>query len=325
MSIFKNLEEKHGVNNYSSGENKGTTYNMPVKITGYENDTYFLGERIDTKEMVKIKLRDVPKKGENARPEVTDFQDRRSKRYAPPNDSILLFDNCYQEEDGTWNSRWANTLHKKRKMEAKVLVLPSTVRFVDDGNNRYVQVRTLKSHHWINTPEDFQYALTKALQPVSAGSRPFAYIRLTSNEGEKRLYTASPVMQEVSMEGQTIRIPADGEVSYQNFAQQDRNKLIYDCINMPEVTVEVITGSSLYFGGDTRDRLLSTPYLREMIEPAYFIDKNAENLREISNYGYKKTVIAVRQIEEANGLLFVSDAKPLENNTPAVSIYDFEF
>jgi hypothetical protein len=322
MSTFTKLEEKHGIQNYSNNDSKGVTYNMPVKIQSYEDDQFFIGERLDTKEIVKIKLRDVPQKGKNARLEVTDFQDKRNKRHAPAGDSILLFDNTYQEEDGTWNSRWANTLHKKR-MPSKVIILPSTIRFVDDGTNRYVQVRTIKNRHWINTMEDLEYAITKALQPKGPGTRPFAHIRLTSSDGEKRIYTASPVIKDVTVDEQVIKMPASGEESYQDFLTKERNKMIIECVTLPDITVEVLAGTALYFGGDTRDRLLSTPYLRNMIEPAYLIDPNAE--KQISNYGYKPTVIAVRELEDVNGLLFVSDAKPLVNNTPAISIMDLEF
>jgi hypothetical protein len=323
MSILKGLEEKHGVNNNSGGDNNRQSINLPVKITAYEEDKYFIGERIDTKEMVKVKLReDVSATGKNARPEVVDFQDRRSKRYAPPGDSILLFDNAYLGEDGVWISRWANTLHKKRKMEAKVLVLPATVRFVDDANKPYIQVRVIKGTKWIHTLEDLEYALTKALQPKGAGSRPFAHVRLKSSEGEERIYTVSPKMLETTMNEQQMKIPASGEESYQNFLEQEKNKLIIDCCSTPEITVEVLTGASLYLGGDTRDRFLSTAYLRNMIEPAYLIDKAGN--KEISNYGYQKTVIAVREIEDVNGLMFVSDVKPLVNNTQAVSIMELQ-
>ena len=321
MSIFKNLEEKHGVNNNSGGNSDRQSINLPVKITGYEDDKYFLGQRIDTKEMVKIKLReDVAGTGKNARPEVTDFQDRRSKRYAAPNDSILLFDNAYIGEDGVWVARWANALHKKRKMEAKVLILPATVRFVDE--QKYIQVRVIKSRKWINTIEDLEYSLTKALQPKGAGSRPFAHIRLKSSEGEARIYTVSPKMIETTINEQQMKIPTSGEESYQNFLEQEKNKLIIECCSLPEITVEVLTGASLYLGGDTRDRFFSNDYLRKMLEPSYLIDKAGN--KEISNYGYQKTVIAVREIEDVNGLMFVSDVKPLVNNTQPVSILDLE-
>jgi hypothetical protein len=317
------LEEKHGVNNNTGGDNNRQSINLAVKITGYEEDKYFIGQRIDTKEMVKVKLReDVSAKGQNARPEVIDFQDRRSKRYAPPNDSILLFDNAYIGEDGVWVSRWANTLHKKRKMEAKVLILPATVRFVDDQTNKYVQVRVIKSRKWINTEEDLKYNLIKALQPKGAGSRPFAHVRLKSAEGEQRIYTVSPKMLDTTINDQQMKIPATGEESYKNFAEQEKNKMIIDCCSIPEITVEVLTGASLYLGGDTRDRFLSTHHLRNMIEPAYLIDKAGN--REISNYGYQKTVIAVRELADVNGLMFVSEVKPLVNNTQVVSIVDLE-
>ena len=129
-------------------------------------------------------------------------------------------------------------------------------------------------------------------------------------------------MIETTINEQQMKIPTSGEESYQNFLEQEKNKLIIECCSLPEITVEVLTGASLYLGGDTRDRFFSNDYLRKMLEPSYLIDKAGN--KEISNYGYQKTVIAVREIEDVNGLMFVSDVKPLVNNTQPVSILDLE-
>lgn len=327
MSMIKSLEEKHGVvsNNSENGKNNQQTLNLPVKITGYENDELFIGERIDTKEMVKVRLRPVPVKGKNKRPEVKDFQDKSDrKRYAPPNDTIMLFDNSYQEEDGVWNSRWANVLHKKRKMESKVLILPATIRFVDDKpDTKYVQVRVLKALRWVNNAEEFKNHLTRALEPKGAAARPFAYIRLTDNSGEKKIYTATAKILEKVIDGEKRNIPADGETSYKEFLNdKGKSDLIFSALEMPEITVEIFYGSNLYLGGDTRDRYLSNAAIRNIIEPAYFVDKNKGAF--IENYGYKPTVITVREIEDVAGLMFVSDVKPLVNNSEAISILDLK-
>lgn len=327
MSILKDLETQHGVSQNTStegGNNNQQTFNLPVKITGYENNEFFLGERVDTKEMVKVKLRPVQVKGENKRPEVVDFQNKNDrKRYAAPNDTIILFDNAYQEQDGTWNARWANVLHKKRKMEAKVLIMPATIRFVDEPTAKYVQVRAIKALRWVNNIQEFEYHLTKALHPKGGGARPFAYVRLTDNSGEKRIYTISPKMLEQNINEQTMKIPADGSSSYQEFLQdENKSKIILASLEAPEVTVEIFYGSNLYLGGDTRDRYLSTPAIRNIIEPAYFINK--ENGKDIQNYGYKPTVITVREVDDVAGLMFVSDVKPLVNNSEAISILDLK-
>lgn len=328
MSILKNLEDQHGIiqnnSNDGNGNNNQQTFNLPVKITGYEDNEFFLGERLDTKEMVKVKLRPVPQKSENKRPEVVNFQDKNDrKRYAPPNDTIMLFDNSYQEQDGVWNARWANVLHKKRKMEAKVLILPATIRFVDEPASKYVQVRALKALRWINNIEEFQYHLTKALHPKGSGARPFAYIRLTDNTGEKRIYTAMPKMLEQTVNDETMKIPADGQTSYQEFLNdENKSKMILSALDMPEVTVEIFYGSNLYLGADTKDRYLSNAAIRNIIEPAYFVDK--EKGKDIQNYGYKPTVITVREVEDVAGLMFVSDVKPLINNSEAISILDLK-
>lgn len=328
MSILQDLENKHGIIKNTSADGGNTnnqqSFNLPVKITGYENDELFLGERIDTKEMVKVKLRPVTQKGENKRPEVVDFQNKKdSKRYAAPNEAIILFDNAYQEQDGTWNARWANVLHKKRKMEAKVLILPATIRFVEEATSKYVQVRALKKLSWVNNLQEFEYHLTKALHPKGSGARPFAYIRLTDNSGEKRIYTVMPQMLKQVINEETMNIPSDGQTSYQEFLNdENKSKIILASLEAPEVTVEIFYGSTLYLGGDTRDRYLSNPMVRNIIEPAYLINK--ENGKDIQNYGYKPTVITVREIQDVAGLMFVSDVKPLINNSEAISILDLK-
>lgn len=316
---FKDLQEKHGINSKSAGGNK-QSINMPVRITGYEDNKYFIGQRIDTKEMVRIKLReDVTATGKNARPEVTDFQDKKSKRYAPINDAILLFDNTYLGEDGVWVSRWANTLHKK-KMKASVVIFPATVRFVDEGN--YIQVRVIKNRKWIQNEDELKEEIIKSLQPKGAGARPFVHVRIKTKE-ENYISTIVPKMIEVPNEdNELIKVADTGENSYEEFNKLPKANFIKECCLLDDVTIEILTGAALYLGGDTRDRFFSTPYLRKILEPSYLLDSTAK--KEISNYGYQKTVLAIREIEDT-GMLFIADVKPLVNNETPVSITDLDF
>jgi len=323
MSILKSMEEKHGVKKGFSGERK-QSFNLPVLITGYEDNQFFIGQRLDTKEMVKIKLReDVVAKGANPKPVVADFSDFKNKRYAKPNDAILLFDNSYVGEDGVWVSRWANTLHKTPKMESQVLIMNSSIRFVEDKGQKYVQVRVMKKRAWINSIQELEANLVMALNPKSPSSRPFAYVRLKSSDEEVVTYYVSPKMIEIEVNGQKVKSPALGQESYQEFLTKEHSKVIMECCNLPEVTVEVLYGTSIYFGGDTKDKYFSNAAIRGMLESAYFIDPAKDN--SLQNLGFKKTVIAVREMHGTNGLMFVTEAKPLVNNSESIPIDQLNF
>lgn len=319
---LKNIVEQYG-NNNTNEDKKSNTFNLPVEVIRYE-DNIVIGKRLDTKEEIKIKLRPVEVKGENKRIEIEDFSNPRHKKHAEPG-AIILFDGAYQEQDGTWNSRWANTLHRK-KMQSKVLTMYSTVKFVETPQSRYVQVKTLKKRDFIDNMSSLYNHLVKALEPRTPASRPFAYIRLKDNTGEKKLLSVNPLMiAKKTNDGRDVKAPATGKESVDNYLSNYQNKDLLEAVcNDPEVSVEVIYGSNLYLGADSRDRLLSNKVIRGLLEPAYLINPSAPQ-NDALNYGYKKSVIAIREIDSEDGIVFVSEVKPLINNTPAISIMDLEF
>ncbi len=319
---LKNIVQQFGSNN-TTEDKKSNTFNLPVEVIRYEGNI-LVGKRLDTKEEIKIKLRPVEVKGENKRIEIEDFANPRHKKHAETG-AIILFDSSYQEQDGVYNSRWANTLHRK-KMQSKVLIMYSTVKFVETPQSRYVQVKTLKKREFIDNINTLRMHLTKALEPKNPASRPFAYIRLKDSYGEKKLLSVNPLMlAKKTNDGRDVKAPASGLESMENYMSSYQNEeLLQAACNDPEVVVEVIYGSNLYLGGDSRDRLLSNKVIRGLLEPAYLINPAAPQ-NDAMNYGYKKSVIAIREIDSEDGIVFVSEVKPLINNIPPVSIMDLEF
>lgn len=319
---LKTIVEQFG-NTNTNEDKKSNTFNLPVEVIRYE-DNILIGKRLDTKEEIRIKLRPVEVKGENKRIEIEDFANSRHKKHAEAG-AIILFDGSYQEQDGVFNSRWANTLHRK-KMQSKVLIMYSTVKFVETPQARYVQVKTLKKREFIDNMNSLYTHLVKALEPKTPASRPFAYIRLKDNMGEKKLLSVNPLMvAKKTLDNRDVKAPSTGEESVNAYLSSYQNaQLLEAACNDPEILVEVIYGSNLYLGADSRDRLLSNKTIRGLLEPAYLINPAAPQ-NDALNYGYKKSVIAIREIDSEDGIVFVSEVKPLINNTPAVSIMDLEF
>lgn len=331
MSTLKQYAEENNLNTPVSSKNDNQeTINIPITVTGYIDNEFFEGIRLDTKEKVKIKMRPVEQKGENLRPVVENFADKKHKRYAEVNKSILLMENCYQEEDGTWNTRWANTLSSP-KYKATVCILYSNVKIVEKTNRTYVEVNTLKSKKIISSVEDFKNVLLEAFSPKVNKARNFALIRLTDADGYKVIFNAYPNLVEIEEDGEKFKVMDSPELSYKKFMEDPKNakkiKTIMDLINVPDITIEVFLGTTLYLGADTNKKIVDNQFQSEQFKKEYIVKKeekeqtpDGEVIKVVERAGFKKTIIAFKNRDD--GSLFVTALKALVNNEPPVLLDD---
>lgn len=331
MSTLKQYAEENNLNTPLSSKNDNQeTTNLPVSITGYIDNEFFEGVRLDTKENVRVKMRPVEQKGENERPVVGNFADKKHKRYAEAGKSILLMENCYQEEDGTWNTRWANTLSSP-KYKSTVCILYSNVKIVEKPNRTYVEVNALKSKKIITNDEEFKNVLIEAFSPKVNKARNFALIRLTDADGYKVIFNAYPNLIEIEEDGDKFKVMDSPEASYQKFMEEPKNakkiKTIMDLINVPDITIEVFLGTILYLGADTNKKIVDNQYLVEQFKKEYIVKKEekeqtteGEVIKVVERAGFKKTIIAFKNRDD--GSLFVTALKALVNNEPSILLDD---
>jgi hypothetical protein len=317
MGILNSYIEENELNKKESNNNE--TINIVISLTGFEDDM-FLGTRMDTKEGVKIKLRPVEQKGDFKRPEASDFADKRSKRFAPIGKSTLLFESCYQEDSGIWNSRWATALSTP-KMESRVFILNSNVKINSRPSNEYVEVNTLKERVKVSNLEELKCALLKSFTATTNRARGFAVIKLSEANGDIHVFQAYPklidVPNENGNEGETIKVMDSPEESYLNFENDTkRSKIVFDLINNPEIDFEVFIGSRLYLGADTNKKIIENRITKEAFSKEYFIKSEVEG--GYDKAGFKKTIIAIRNRDD--GSVFVTALKPLVNNKIASPI-----
>src|ERR1044071_3154059 len=108
MSI-KELKETYGKKE-AQGQNTGNTktLNLPVKVTGYEDDT-LIGIDLTNNQEVRVQLRplkDVNPNNKYKRPEIVDFSNPKGKRYAEPEKSIVVAESSYLDKNGIYQARW---------------------------------------------------------------------------------------------------------------------------------------------------------------------------------------------------------------------------
>jgi hypothetical protein len=314
MSAIANYIAENNITK-SSGDNSQVSINMPVRITGYA-PPYFLGIRMDKNEEVKIKLRPVEVEGKYSRIEVEDFSNANGKRYCEPNKSIVAFDNCYAEEDGSINSRWATMLTKPMK-ESKIIVVDANVSFVTNAKGGYVEVAVMKEKELIDSPESLNRFMTKVFTAKVPRSRACAHFVFTDSSGQHFDQDIYPATVEMDANGVKFKEMDTPENSIDAFYANDRkSKIVLDMIADAAVTVVCYSVSKLFLGADTKDKIMERPSEIDRFKADYSVDTNGE----ISDKGFKKTVLALKT--RPDNSMFIAYVKPLVNNMPAKLIHN---
>jgi hypothetical protein len=315
MGILDSYVEQNNLNKKESSEHSETV-NIPLKVTGYEDDM-FVGIRMDTKEEVKVKMRDVEQKGDFTRPSIADFSTKKGKRYAPTGESILMLESSYQEEDGIWNTRWANTLSIPKRPD-KVVVLNANVKIVDKADYSYVEVSTLKARVRIQSHEELREALKKAFTATAPRARGFALIKVMETDGSTFIFNAFPNLVELEDEdGDKYKAMDTPENSLQKFEEDPKkSKIVFDLMNNPEIEFEIFIGARLYLGADTNKKVVENSYVSEAFKKEYMVEPKEDGERPRA--GFKKTIMAIRARDD--GSFFITAIKQLVNNQASVPI-----
>ncbi len=306
------LNENQNFNNQGKPrESNNGTISIALNITGYEGK-YFVGTNLDTKEEIKILLRDVPQKNEkNKRIEVEEFSNPSNyKRYVEPNNpkSIILFDNCYKEQDGTWNSRWANTLSTPKK-PAHVVIQNANINIIKQAANEILTVSFIKDIVPIKNNDDFYKVLVTGLMPKRPRSRPYLVFRFKDTEGQ--IFT-----QQFRPKLDNEKNVLDPNTYINELWTEEATQKLLQLVNNPSVETDCFIFTSMLFGGDTSVKILNNNFEREVIKNDYSLEVEGQTYPKRL---FKKTIITIRTRPEDNSP-FVISAKPVENRKAGIPI-----
>lgn len=312
-TISRFLEANKEFNQSSNNDgNQQKTFNIPVKVTGYDGD-YCLGFRVDTKESVRVKFRDVAVKNEaNKRVDMREYADATNrKRFIDPNSdhSYILFENCYQEEDGTWNSRWGVMMSKPKK-EASVFVFDANISIVGSGDNRFISVQAIKKKIPIQDENQFYNALIAGLTPSAYRSRPSVSFVFKDTSGDKIIQEFYPKME---TDENNVKVALDPNDYINELYTSEKVQSVLQLISAPDVEVYAYLMTTLNYGADTNTVVLNNSFKVDRIEKEYKF-KNENSVLKL----FKKTVVAVRQRDDKS--MFLTVAEPIENNVEGLPL-----
>lgn len=322
--VFDAIKENDKAGQGSSAE----ALNFAIRLTGYEDNTYFLGVRLDTREEVKVSLRPVKEKegSSYSRPDVAAFQNKKEKVYSVINEAAIQFDQAYLQEDGTYSARWANPITKNKRY-AKPYCGYTSVEFNTNGAEQYLTIRVLKVEQarLVTTPEELEAAVYEALTPAYEYAKPFCVVQMTAMDADGNKIDSfgrpvSPKFVEHKPEDMDFSeyLAASPEESLELF--REKNKEIYNYLNRPDVKVVIIPGGKFSAGAETQNKILRQDQtMMEAFKSSYKIDKAGSELRE--NHGYALTNMGFKQSENT-GRIFLSFLKPNAYNSEAYKLGD---
>lgn len=307
---IQNFLNENKITTEKTNNNQGMI-NIAVRITSYEGK-FFVGHRLDTKEEIKIILRDVQQKNaSNQRVEIEEYSNPKNyKRYVEPNhkDSILLFDGCYQEKDGTWSSRWANMLSKPSK-PATVLVKDASINIIKKSDNEFVSVSILKENKVINNVDDFYSSLILGLTAKTPKARPSVTFRFKDDQGgvfSKTFYS--------KVDENKVVLDPNLYVNNEIWNKEEVQNLI-SLLNNPTVKTDCFFMTGFLLGADTNTRVINNTFEKELIKKDYML---FEEGKPYPKQLFKKTIIAMRQREDQS--FFIISAKPIEAGKQGLDI-----
>jgi hypothetical protein len=323
--------------------------NIPLRLEGYEDDKYFVGTNLETKEKMKIHLMDIEQKNatkQKRRPELADFMEPSNKNlYAEPGKAIMLFENCYPDrnEEGVHVSRWVSRISSDPK-EAQIVIADASLIFGKnkrgDSEEEYILLRTVHPTKAVEVGDidTLSNVMAKMLTPQAPGSTPFVYIRITDDEGDVEVL--SVLSKRIEREDGLGKKAADGADSVEEFLESEKSEIVKMLIEDPDIKVEVFPARALFPGTATKDKMLDLhPNARKILQESFYIksnddvnddsnesdgemDKNSGNEGSKSyNYqeiGFLKCCIAVRS--HADGTPYFTHVRPLRPYDPALSI-----
>lgn len=329
--------------NINSENNGAVVQNIPLKLEEYE-DKYFVGINLETKERIKIYLRDIEQKNiskQKKRKEIDDFQNQNdNKLYAEPGVSTLLFEGCYPDnkEPGVYSARWCNRI-SRNPQETRVMIVNCSLVFFkrknEDGDEENILVRTIHPEKMkeVGNLETLEEDMSTMLSPVTPGSNPFVYIRITDDEGDVEIIPVQP--KRVEREDGLGKTPAEGGESVEMFLNSEKSELVKIFIEDPEVKIELIPARVIFPGTATKENMLDAhPNAKKILKEAFYIKANKSNEDEqdkedssgekskntYPELGFLKCCLAIRS--HADGTPYFTHVRPIRPFEAATSVKD---
>ena len=305
--LIKNLKEEIGSEASITGQI--STINLAIRVLAYEDGKYVIGTRVDTNEQVKVFLRDVKQNSSYDRITVETLSAQHGKYTVTAGDenSIVLFESAYQEEDGTWNARWIKVLSNK-KWPSRVLSLPASVQIVPYQDKKFLSVDVIKKIIRVEDKsiENIKRVVIEGLKPKMIKMTPVVAVRLTDSIGDS-ITGMFYAKKEVVNENKQVMQPHQYIDELWN---KERFQKIISNASNTEIYVDVIYITQMNFGADTNEKIVGNKFEVEKIKNEYLSEDN-EKL-------YKKTILTLR--ERDDGSLFLTLAEPVQNGNKGISI-----
>lgn len=318
MSL-KDIKETHGKKD-TQGQNAGTSqsFNLPVKVTGYEGDT-LVGLRLDTEgqEEVRVQLRDIK---ENAgskykRPEIVDFSNPKSKRYAEPEKTTIVAESAYPDKNGVFQARWVKVVSSNPEVSTVKTYTGSFLIYQRKKGDEVEEIAFVKLIYSdkakvVADEEELKKILARNLNPKTPGSNPLSFIRITDKSDNETVVIEIKPIREKDKDGHNRVV--SGEESVKAFMNSDASAIVRKVLetNDENIKIEVIAGTVIFPGSATREQIAGLDEkVKKALQEAYYVEKTEES--NINQSGFLPTVLALRKYED--GSPFYTYCRPLMN------------
>jgi hypothetical protein len=287
--------------------------NIALTISGYENE-FFLGSRVDTGEIVKIKLRDFSSNSSKfSRPTIDSFQKPGSNLHTKLG-GVILFDGCYLE-DGYYSAKWASVLSSEKGKAYVVAGMARLSSGISKHDKQWMKVDFAKSKEGIDIIDaaQFKEVVTQGLNPVTAHSNPFVMIRITDETGEMAMAYANVSKYKDKENYQATMDAAD---SYVEFTKTESFPVILEAITDPSIVVEVIYAVSIFAGPATLNNYFTNAAEKQRLESHYLVTGMDEEGNNSTYFGYTNSIVVMRK--HGDGTPFITHIKPIMSNSLGV-------
>lgn len=318
MSL-KDIKETHGKKD-TQGQNAGTSqsFNLPVKVTGYEGDT-LVGLRLDTEgqEEVRVQLRDIK---ENAgskykRPEIVDFSNPKSKRYAEPEKTTIVAESAYPDKNGVFQARWVKVVSSNPEVSTVKTYTGSFLIYQRKKGDEVEEIAFVKLIYAdkakiVADEDELKKILARNLNPKTPGSNPLSFIRITDKSDNETAVIEIKPIREKDKDGHNRVV--NGEDSVKAFMNSDASAIVRKVLetNDENIKIEVIAGTVIFPGSATREQISGLDEkVKKALQEAYYVEKTEES--NINQSGFLPTVLALRKYED--GSPFYTYCRPLMN------------
>lgn len=305
MSL-KDLKETYGKKESQGQSTNGAkSYNLPVRVTGYEDET-LIGIDLNTNKEVKVQLRVLKNANENSkypRPKISEFANKKHKRYAEPEKTIVVAESAYLDKNDVYQARWIKVVSADQDVSKVRVVMGSYLMYQRKKGEETEEIAFVKlispEHAKVATSvNEVSLLLAKYLRPKTPGSNPLCFIRIKDAD-DTVVIEVKPV-REKDEDGHNRVV--SGEVSAKKFIEGDESLMLRKVFESDaEMKVEVIPGTVIFPGSATRDQIgKMAKDLKDALQKSYYVksEEGAEGENTLQQSGFLPTVLATREYED---------------------------